>query len=60
VQIGHALQADLLLKRLKVGKSPFADNQPFGSLRDFEIDRSSGPRKQDMPFRRTYFSKDEK
>ena len=44
--MGHALQADPLLKRLKVGKSLVADNQPCGSLRDFEIDRSSGSRKQ--------------
>jgi hypothetical protein len=39
-------QRDLLLKTLKVGKSVFADNQPFGLLRNFEINRSGGPRKQ--------------
>jgi hypothetical protein len=46
VQVVHRLQRDLLLKTPKVGKSVFADNQPFGLLRNFEINRSGGPRKQ--------------
>ena len=34
------------LKDKKRSKKSIADNQPCGSLRDFEIDRSSGSRKQ--------------
>jgi hypothetical protein len=38
----------------KVGKSVFADNQPFGLLRNFEINRSGGSCKQaSMPDQRS-------
>jgi hypothetical protein len=45
-QVVRRLQLESLFKRRKVTKSLFADNQPFGLLRNFEINRSGGPRKQ--------------
>jgi hypothetical protein len=48
------------LKDKKRSKKSFADNQPYGSLRDFEINRSGGPRKQDIPCGRPSFFKRQK
>jgi hypothetical protein len=45
--MGHSQPEAFIFEKTKNGsKKSCADNQPCGSLRDFEIDRSSGPRKQ--------------